>query len=246
MRRNSAIAGTDARAAFELWEKQTGIIINFAKHTAMRILILIFILLFSQDSIAQTFKPDLQDKKQISVIKRGVSNIDENGKKGISIEAGEGGNLAILNNIVFSNGTIELDLKGRDLIGQSFVGFAFHIQNDSTYDAIYFRPFNFANPDTIRRWRAVQYIFKPEFDWFKLREKFPGQYENKVNPVPNGNDWFHCKIVIKDKQVTVFVNNSDTPSLIVNRLSNSTEGRVGLWVENGSEGSYANLVIRKE
>ncbi|WP_336518484.1 family 16 glycoside hydrolase [Pollutibacter soli] len=212
----------------------------------MRIPVIIFILLLSRASIAQTYRPDLQDKKQTSLTKRSVSNIDENGKKGIRIEAGEGGNLLVLNNIVFSNGTIELDLRGRDKMGQSFVGFAFHIQNDSTYDAIYFRPFNFSNPDTLRRWRAVQYISNPEYDWSKLREQFPGKYENKVNPVPDGNDWFHCKIVVKNKQVTVFVNNSTTPSLAVIQLSNWKEGKLGLWVENGSDGSYANLVIMKE
>ena len=128
-------------------------------------------------------------------------------------------------------------------MGRSFLGLAFHIQNDSTYDAIYFRPFNFSNPDTIRRWRAVQYISLPRYEWDKLREKFPGKYENKVNPVPGGDDWFHCKIIISGEMISVFVNNSSTPSLVVNKLTDTTTGKIGLWIENGSDGSFADLTI---
>jgi hypothetical protein len=131
-------------------------------------------------------------------------------------------------------------------MGQSFLGLAFHIQNDSTYDAIYFRPFNFSNPDTIRRWRAVQYISLPKYEWDKLREEFPGKYENKVNPVPNGDEWFHCKVTVKDRVISVFVNNSVKPSLVVNKLTSSSKGKIGLWVENGSDGSFADLEIRTE
>ncbi len=211
-----------------------------------RILILFLILLVKQDSYSQTYKPDLQDKTQLSIANRNFKYIEENEKRGIRIEEGQGSNLMILNNIVFSNGTVEFDVKGRNIVGQSFLGLAFHIQNDSTYDAIYFRPFNFSNPDTIRRWRAVQYISLPKYEWDKLRKEFPGKYENKVNPVPGPDDWFHCKIIIKDKLISVFVNNSSTPSLVVNKLTNTSKGKIGLWVENGSDGSFANLKIRSE
>jgi hypothetical protein len=208
--------------------------------------ILFFVLLVAQESYSQTYKPDLQEKNQLSVTSRNFKNITENGKRGIRIEEGEGSNIMIFSNIIFSNGTVEFDVKGRSLMGQSFLGLAFHIQNDSTYDAIYFRPFNFSNPDTIRRWRAVQYISLPKYDWDKLREEFPGKYENKVNPVPGGDDWFHCKIICKDKLISVFVNGSSTPSLVVNKLTNTSNGKIGLWVDNGSDGSFANVEIRSE
>src|SRR5262245_23005149 len=117
----------------------------------MRSLIIFFILLFTLELYSQNYKPDLQDKTQLSIKSRSFKYIEENGKKGIKIEQGQG-KVMIFNNIVFRNGTIEFDAKGRNLMGQSFLGLAFHIQNDSTYDAVYFRPFNFSNPDTIRRW----------------------------------------------------------------------------------------------
>ncbi len=51
--------------------------------------------------------------------------------------------IAWINDIRFSDGIIEFDVKGKNVLQQSFVGFAFHGSNDSTYDAVYFRPFNF-------------------------------------------------------------------------------------------------------
>ncbi len=86
----------------------------------------------------------------------------------------------ILKNPDFSNGAIKFDVKGKNVVQQSFVGFAFHRQDEKTYDAIYFRPFNFTSTDTARRLRSVQYISMPGYSWEKLRETFPGKYENKV------------------------------------------------------------------
>ena len=126
---------------------------------------------------------------------------------------------------------------------QSFVGFAFHIQDEKTYDAIYFRPFNFMNADTTRRWRAVQYISHPVYTWDKLRQDHPGKYENKVNPVPQPEGWFHVKIVVEGSDVKVFVNNAPTPSLAVKKIATVSKGQFGFWVGNGSDGSFANLVI---
>jgi hypothetical protein len=209
-------------------------------------LLLLLFLWVTQNLYSQIYKPNLQDKAQLSTNARTFKYIEVNGDKGLRIEEGDGTSLMILTDIIFSNGIVEFDCKGRNLVGKSFLGIAFHIQNDSTYDAVYFRPFNFSNPDTIRRWRAVQYISLPKYDWDKLREEFPWKYENKVNPVPNADEWFHCKITVKDMLISVFVNNSAKPSLVVNKLTTTTKGKIGLWVEGGSEGSFANLEIRNE
>ena len=104
-------------------------------------------------------------------------------------------------------------------MGQSFVGFAFNIQDESTYDAVYFRPFNFKNPDTLRQYRAVQYVSMPDHPWEKLRSEYPGKYENKVYATPDPNSWFHVKIIVSGTKVTTYVNNSSKPSLQVEKLS---------------------------
>jgi hypothetical protein len=192
---------------------------------------------------AQVLKPDLQNLSQWTLVNRSAEAINEDSKKAIRINEVPNDGLMILKNSDFSNGTIEFDVKGKNVLQQSFVGFAFHVQDEKTYDAVYFRPFNFVNPDTVRRRRSVQYISHPDYSWEKLRETFPGKYENRVDPVPDPDGWFHVKIVVDGKRVSVFVNNASKPSLEVEKLTNTTKGGIGLWVGNNSGGSFANVTI---
>jgi pimeloyl-ACP methyl ester carboxylesterase len=192
---------------------------------------------------AQNITPDLQAQDKWMLFNRTAQPITEEGKKGIRLNEVPNDGLMFLKDYAFADGTIELDIKGKNVLQQSFVGLAFHVQDNNTYDAIYFRPFNFVNPDTARRRRAVQYISMPNFPWEKLREDFPGKYENKVNPVPNPDGWFHVKIVITGKQINVYVDNAEKPCLEVEKLTEIKKGGVALWVGNNSGAAFANLKI---
>jgi hypothetical protein len=143
----------------------------------------------------------------------------------------------------FSSGTIELDLRGANKPGQSFVGVAFRGTNDDTYEAVYFRPFNFKNPDPARAAHAVQYISLPANDWPALREKFPGKYEAAIAPVPDPDAWFHARIVLSDRTISVFVNDAEKPCLVVDSLADRPSGLIGLWVGNASSGDFGNLKL---
>ena len=200
-------------------------------------------LLISIQTAAQTITPDLQDKDKWLFANRTAEPINEEGKKAIRLSETPNDGAMILKDFEFAEGTIELDIKGKNVLQQSFVGVAFHGLDTNTYEAIYFRPFNFANPDTARRSRAVQYISMPNFPWEKLRQDFPGKYENKVNPVPNPDGWFHVKIIITGKQIRVFVDNAEKPSLEVEKLTAINKGGIALWVGNNSGGVFANLKI---
>jgi hypothetical protein len=89
----------------------------------------------------------------------------------------------------------------------------------------------------------VQYISHPKWTWNKLRAESPGKYEQPVSPVPDPDDWFHARIVIEGQKISVFVNNAGSPTLLVTALSERRDGRIGLWVGNGSAGDFANLTI---
>jgi len=212
---------------------------NFLKKNSLAVLT-VFVTLQLQ---AQTLKPDLQNLALWNLINRSAIPINEDGKKAVRINEMPGDGAMILKDTNFSNGTIEFDVKGKNVLQQSFVGFAFHVQDEKAYDAIYFRPFNFASPDTARRAHSVQYISSPDYGWEKLRETFPGKYENRINPVPDPDGWFHAKIVVDGRKISVFVNNASKPSLEVEKLTNTTKGGVALWVGNNSGGSFANLTI---
>ena len=194
----------------------------------------------------KTIEPDLAelaDGKGFKVFNRSVSSFNDGAKKGVRLGENPGDGVAYLQGIEFTNGTIEFDVKGKDVQQQSFVGVAFHGVDETTYDAIYFRPFNFRAEDPARRIRAVQYISHPIHTWQKLRAEQPGKYEQAVNPVPDPNAWFHVRVVVASPKVSVWVGDAKELSLGVNQLSDRKKGLVGLWVGNSSGGDFANLKI---
>lgn len=185
----------------------------------------------------------LSENNKLEIFNRKVSTFSEKDKKGIRFSKNENDGIAWLKHVIFSDGIIELDIRGKDEFQQSFVGIAFHGNDNNTLDAIYFRPFNFQSTDSVRKIHAVQYISQPDYPWEVLREKFNGKYENSIIPSPNGNEWFHVKIIVKYPHITVFVNGNQEPSLNVEKLNNRTSGKIGLWVGNNSDGDFANFQI---
>ena len=191
-------------------------------------------------------QPDLSAlaaSKGLTVFNRTATTLTDGARKGARVSEAEGDGVAYLPGIEFADGTIEFDVRGKDVQQQSFVGVAFHGVDGTTYDAVYFRPFNFKTEDQARRIRAVQYISHPTHTWQKLRTEQPGQYEKAVSPVPDPNGWFHVRIVVASPKVSVFVGDGTEPSLVVNQLSSRRKGLIGLWVGNTSGGDFANLKI---
>jgi hypothetical protein len=187
---------------------------------------------------AKTLEP-----KSLDVFNRSASRLTDGTRTGVRLSEAAGNGVAYLRGVELGNGTIELDIRGKDVQGQSFVGVAFHGVDDTTYDAIYLRPFNFRTDDPARRTHAVQYVSHPTYTWQKLRAEHPGEYEQAVAPAPDPNGWFHVRVVVASPKVSVFVADAKEPSLVVSQLSDRHNGRVGLWVGNGSDGDFANLKI---
>jgi hypothetical protein len=162
----------------------------------------------------------------------------------ISLNAAEGDGMAILKSISFKGGTVQLDIKGEDNPGKSFVGLAFNIQNDSTYEAIYFRPFNFRSGEKIRRQHGIQYIFSPDYSWERLRTEKEGQFEAEFVGPPSPNDWFSVSIKITSGNVVVKDVKSGKTLMRAERLANGLSDKLALWVGNNSNGEFRNLMIK--
>ena len=180
-------------------------------------------------------------QKKYTVFNRTISPGTASGS--IHLNEGEGPGIAWINGEEFGYGIIEFDVKGRDELQKSFVGFAFHGLNDSTYEAIYFRPFNFHSPDPVRKTHMVQYIADPLYDWPKLRTEYPNKYEQAVSPAPEPTDWFHARITVEPKKISVYVNGNNSPSLVVEPLVPLRGKKMGFWAGNGSDGDWENLKI---
>jgi hypothetical protein len=197
----------------------------------------------AQDNSVKYDLPSMLKKNQIEVFNRNVISYSDDDKSVIHFSKNENDGVAWLKHVIFSNGSIEVDIKGSDELQQSFVGIAFHGMDEKTFDAVYFRPFNFQTDDPVRRTHAVQYVSVPDFPWEVLREKYNGKYEKAVAPAPDPNEWFHVKITIKSPQVTVYVNGNQEACLTIDKLNNRASGKLGLWVGNNSGGDFANLQI---
>jgi hypothetical protein len=214
----------------------------------------IFVIIFVVSALVckaqNVIEPDISallKMHKIVAVNRSVTEISMGEKKKVlHFDAKPSTGIAWINDISFSDGIIEFDVKGKNVLQKSFVGFAFHGSNDSTYDAIYFRPFNFRSNDTERRNHSVQYISLPKFDWPVLRKEHPNEYEKPINPAPEPEGWLHAKIVVDGQDVKVFVNNSAQPSLIVKKLGNSNNGKIGFWVGYESDGDFSNLKITQK
>jgi len=177
------------------------------------------------------------------VVNRSLTAIEDGGRKAVRLDERAGQGIAWLEGALFAEGTIEFDVRGQDIEQRSFVGVAFHAADDQTFEAVYFRPFNFRSSDAAKAGRAVQYVSHPEFTWQKLRAERPGLFEKAVNPVPDPNGWFHVRIVIASAKVGVYVDGSPEPCLAVEKLGGREDGMIGLFVGNGSGGDFTELVI---
>jgi hypothetical protein len=177
---------------------------------------------------------------------RAAELVEEGGRNFIHVDARPDDGVVWLRGSDFEEGTIEVEIRGKDVQGESFVGIAFRGIDDTHYDAVYFRPFNFRTTDCARVLRAVQYISLPAFTWLKLRTDSPGKYEKPVSPVPDPTGWFRARVVVEAQTVNVYVNDSTKPSLTVSALSEPRSGMVGLYVGNESAGDFANLKLIPE
>jgi hypothetical protein len=199
----------------------------------------------------QVITPDLSrinDGKSWHVINADYASATEAGRsvarlkaKGKPTTASNVG-LALVEGLEFTEGTLEVDLKGLGKWERCFLGVAFSAVDGKTFEAVYFRPFNFLRDPESFRSHSVQYIAWPDNTWEKLREGQPGKFEARVKPVPDPAGWFHARVEVTNKKVRVWVEDAKEPCLVVDRLAGREKGQVGLWVDS-HEGAFRNLKI---
>jgi len=185
----------------------------------------------------------LQDQK-IGAMNRTLSlYVKDPGAVEMNAAAGDG--LAVLQDLSFESGTIEIDLQGENNPGRSFIGIAFNVVDEDTYEAIYFRPFNFVATQALNKSHMVQYICHPDYTWNRLREERTGEFENEIPDPPGPDGWFRAIIKVSEKSVAVYLEEKAQPVLEVERLTSGKSDKIALWVGNGSSGRFRNLVLNK-
>ena len=206
---------------------------------------ILFLMVTSSFSQREINLSDKFQNKQLKVVNRTLSVYGDQGAA-VEMNAEKSDGLGILKDISFDKGVIEVELLGENNPGKSFIGIAFNFQDDETYEAVYFRPFNFVAEAQIRKEHMVQYIYHPEFTWKKLRADRTGEFENEIATPPNPDAWFKVRIHIDEDRVVVYVSELTEPVLIVDRLTSTTSNKIGIWTGFGSSGRFRNLVLTKE
>ena len=188
---------------------------------------------------------DLAEAKKLKAVNRTMVIQNDSLGKYVKVSEAKGEGIVWLPTKNFKNGTIQITMRGQDVLQRSFIGLVFHGKSDSIYDAVYCRPFNFFAKDSVRRIHAIQYISHPEFTWKKLRENRNAEFEKEILSPPNPNDWFTLKLIIKDNKVNAFVNNNEKPSLSISKLTKSKSGKIGVFVGDGSGGDFRDITVNE-
>jgi hypothetical protein len=178
-----------------------------------------------------------------------VDLTDEAQRKILSSAAGNGPSY-VMAPLELTDGVIEVDIVA-ELTGKGgsdargFVGLAFHISEDAqAYEAVYLRmtngTLNVPPPPAPRNVRAIQYVAHPHFHFNVSRDQFPARYER---PAAIGlARWHRLKLEIQGARLQAFVDGVSVLEVTDLRYENR-KGRVGLWVDDGSRGHFADLKI---
>jgi hypothetical protein len=191
------------------------------------------------------------DVSKLEVRDAMAETTDYHGSKALKIAQKPGtetNSLAILKDVTFGDGTIEVEMAGAPAKGSNegargFIGMAFHVQpNVSAYESFYLRPTNGRAADQLRRNHSTQYISAPDWPWERLRKETPGVYESYVDLQPG--EWTRVRIVVKGLEASLYVGGATQPCLLVHDLKlGAKEGGIALWIGPGTEGYFRNLKV---
>jgi hypothetical protein len=152
----------------------------------------------------------------------------------------------------FSNGTIEVMLQSEllptaDATARGFIGLAFRINKDnSRFECIYIRPTNGRADDQVRRNHSTQYFSYPDYKYDRLLKEAEGKYESYADI--GLNEWIRMKIVVKNAQAKLYLNDNPQPTLIVNdlKLGADNSGAIGLFVDSGTDAYFRDIKVMGE
>ena len=180
-----------------------------------------------------------------------IAQTNFNGRSAVQVVATPGAanasSYAVIKDVLFRDGTIEVDVAGQPAAGagtgaRGFIGIAFRLQDDGKYEYIYLRPTNGRADDQVRRNHSTQYSSHPDFDFARSRQEAPEKYESYVDLEPGV--WTKYKIEVEGRKARLYVHGTEQPCLIVNDMKlEPRAGGVALWVGPGTEGYFSNLKI---
>ncbi len=175
------------------------------------LLLILFALSFTYAIHAQTMVPF---DSAHWIITGKVAEEPLQGENWIRLTEGE----MYLKDSTFLNGTIEFDMALTQ--DRYFPGFGFRVQDKDNYENIYLRPHQMGNPD------AIQYT--PVFNGQAAWQLYYGEGYSTAVMYPMG-EWVHVKLVVRDRQAEVYINDANKPTLVIHQLKREPKpGKISL------------------
>lgn len=149
----------------------------------------------------------------------------------------------------FRNGVIEVEVASRlradaPDYARGFIGMAYRVQEGGrSFEAVYLRPMNGArlNPPPPRNNRAIQYFAYPDWKFDRLRADEPdGGFEAAADILPE--QWINLRLELEERRLRALVNGAECLRVPQTKLQPAS-GRIGLWVDIGTEGYFRNLRV---
>ncbi len=150
----------------------------------------------------------------------------------------------------FHNGIIEVDVRARlmhwaDVDCRGFIGIVFRAsEEDDRFESFYVRPRNGRScTEPQRRIHTMQYFSYPGYTFAYFRERGIADYEAKADI--EMDEWIHIKAEVVGAGARFYVDDMDTPALVVDEMFGGADlrGGVGLYVDNGTEGNFKNFEV---
>ena len=150
----------------------------------------------------------------------------------------------------FHGGTIEVDVRARlsswaDIDCRGFIGIVFRASEaDDRFEGFYVRPRNGRScTEPQRRIHTTQYFSHHGYTLAYFRERGIADFEAKADI--EMDEWVHIKAEVAGAEGRFYVDDMDTPALVVPQMFAGAEprGGVGLYVDNGTDGLFRNLRV---
>lgn len=139
---------------------------------------------------------------------------------------------AILKDVEFENGIIELDIAVKHT--RTYPGIVFRMQSDANYERFYIRPHRAPfYPD------ALQYT--PTINKVAGWQLYNGKGYTAATEIPT-EQWVHLKVEIKGKQARVFWNDMEKPALVIDDLKHGiSKGTIGVLGPKDGSAFFSNF-----
>jgi len=139
---------------------------------------------------------------------------------------------ALLEDVEFDDGIIEVDIAVDG--GRSYPGIIFRYQSPGNYEKFYIRPHRAPlYPD------ALQYM--PVINGIGCWQLYNGDGYTAMGEIPAGQ-WIHVRMEVKGEQARVFVDDMESPALVVDNLQHGmSKGSIGVEGPRNRTAYFSNF-----